>query len=472
MQITNCLTSRPIATHNSKKTVAVSGPVNNANRLISRKSVSSKVIASKSSVKFLAPSSSSFSSLRCKPLRSTETSEALTSVKAEKLGVILLNVGSPNCLEDVKPFLNNIFSDSDFVRLPSCARGFQGQIANFLSGIHSADTTKSFSNLGGSSPLLRLSQDQAASLAKALEAKGHVDAKVYVGMRYWHPFIEETLKQVKADGVTKLVVLPMFPQYSISTTGSVLHSIKDQLSSDSDLKQLPTAVVSRFSTRPAFVKSTADMIEAEIKKFNDLDSTHILFAAQGIPTSYVQNWSDPYPREVVQSVNLVVEELKKRGITNPHAVSYNGVTGPIQYLNPSTQDTIRKLRNDGAFGILAVPISFVTENVNTMNELDGEYREIAEHATVQEWFRTPALGTYAPFIEDLADAVIEAAASAGSVSDIKLEGAQDVSMGQLVNSSLKSWEGQVFLTVSVLTMMYYWIKIGRALAPAFQNLID
>eukprot|EP00877_Chromochloris_zofingiensis_P010780 jgi/Chrzof1/5956/Cz16g21260.t1_FC[v5.2] len=326
--------------------------------------------------------------------------------QADKYGVLLLNLGGPECLDDVQPFLYNLFADPDIIRLPASLRGLQPLLATIIATLRAPKSAEGYKAIGGGSPLRRITDQQASALAKSLKAKG-LDVDVYVAMRYWHPYTEEALQHIVRDGVTKLVILPLYPQFSISTSGSSLRLLEQIFKRDAVLRNLKHTVIPSWYQRPGYVGAMADLIETELAKLPNPPQVNIFFSAHGVPKSYVEEAGDPYKEEMEECVALIMNELQRRGNTNPHVLAYQSRVGPVEWLKPYTDVTIRQLGEQGVESLLAVPISFVSEHIETLEEIDMEYRELALESGIKHWGRVPALNTNAAFINDLADAVLE-----------------------------------------------------------------
>mmetsp|Transcript_4605 Transcript_4605/g.7242 ORF Transcript_4605/g.7242 Transcript_4605/m.7242 type:complete len:571 (+) Transcript_4605:210-1922(+) len=329
----------------------------------------------------------------------------------EKVGILLLNLGGPEELDDVQPFLYNLFADPDIIRLPAAVRFLQSPLAALLSNSRAPKSRKAYESIGGGSPLRRITDEQAQALKQSLAAKGQA-AEVYVGMRYWKPFTEDATEQIKADGITQLVVLPLYPQFSISTSGSSLRLLEQIFSEDEYLQmQMKHTVIPSWYQRPGYVQAMADLIKGELNKpgseFDSPDEPIIFFSAHGVPVSYVEDAGDPYKQEMEECVALIVAQLGRMGVHNEHVLAYQSRVGPIEWLKPYTDDIIRELGAKKTKAMVAVPISFVSEHIETLEEMDMEYRELAEESGVQQWGRVPALDTNPVFIDDLADAVVE-----------------------------------------------------------------
>ena len=332
--------------------------------------------------------------------------------KDDVVGVLLLNLGGPETLDDVQPFLYNLFADPDIIRLPGVLQFLQSPLAALLSNSRAPKSREAYESIGGGSPLRRITDEQANALQSALVAKGLKNAKCYVGMRYWKPFTEEAVEQIKADGVTKLVILPLYPQFSISTSGSSLRLLEQIFGEDEYLAtRMSHTVIPSWYERPGYVQAMADLIKAELNRpdgqFDSPDEPIVFFSAHGVPVSYVETAGDPYKEEMEECVALIMARLKEMGVQNEHVLAYQSRVGPVEWLKPYTDDVIRELGEKKTKAMVAVPISFVSEHIETLEEIDMEYRELAEESGVEQWGRVPALDTSPVFIDDLADAVVE-----------------------------------------------------------------
>ncbi|AQK71812.1 Ferrochelatase [Zea mays] len=343
----------------------------------------------------------------------------------EKIGVLLLNLGGPETLDDVQPFLFNLFADPDIIRLPRLFRFLQKPLAKFISEVRAPKSKEGYASIGGGSPLRQITDAQAEALREALHGKD-VPANVYVGMRYWHPFTEEAIEQIKRDGITKLVVLPLYPQFSISTSGSSLRLLESIFREDEYLVNMQHTVIPSWYQREGYIKAMATLIENELTKFQEPQKVMIFFSAHGVPLAYVEEAGDPYKAEMEECIDLIMEELEKRGITNPCILAYQSRVGPVEWLKPYTDETIIELGQKGVKSLLAVPISFVSEHIETLEEIDVEYKELALESGIKHWGRVPALGCEPTFISDLADAVIESLPYVGAMAVSNLEARQSL----------------------------------------------
>lgn len=321
-----------------------------------------------------------------------------------RVGVLLLNLGGPERLEDVRPFLYNLFADPEIIRLPF--PWMQRPLAWWISTSRAKKSQENYRLIGGGSPLRRITEEQAQALEATLQQRG-CDAAVYIGMRYWHPFTEEAIAQIKRDRPERLVILPLYPQFSISTSGSSFRLLEQIWESDPDLAPIDYTVIPSWYDRPGYLRAMADLITQALSQFSNPDQVHVFFSAHGVPVSYVKEAGDPYQQEIEDCTRLIMKTLNR---PNPYTLAYQSRVGPIEWLQPYTEDALQELAEQGVNDLVVVPISFVSEHIETLQEIDMEYREIAETAGIEHFHRVPALNTHSLFIDDLADLVIEAMA--------------------------------------------------------------
>ncbi len=320
-----------------------------------------------------------------------------------RLGVLLLNLGGPEQLSDVRPFLFNLFSDPEIIRIPIAA--LQKPLAWIISTSRAKKSQANYQKIGGGSPLRRITEEQARALEAGLRSQGE-DAKVYIGMRYWHPFTEDALTQIKQDGIEQLVILPLYPQFSISTSGSSFRLIEKIWSENPHLKPAQYTVVADWYKEPGYLQAMTELIAAQIDKCPHPDEAHVFFSAHGVPVSYIKEAGDPYQAEIEDCTKLIMQTLGRK---NDHSLAYQSKVGPVEWLQPYTEDAIVGLASKGVGELVVVPISFVSEHIETLEEIDIEYREIAEEAGVHVFNRVPALDTNPIFIQTLVDIVLAAA---------------------------------------------------------------
>jgi ferrochelatase len=326
------------------------------------------------------------------------------------LGVLLFNLGGPERLDDVRPFLYNLFSDPEIIRLP--VRALQKPLAWLIAATRSRKSAGYYAQIGGGSPLRRITDEQAAALREELQRRG-LAARVYLGMRYWHPFTAEALEQITRDGITELVVLPLYPQFSLSTTGSSLKELIALLNRRGGLRHIRRRYITRWHTHEHYVRALAGQIAEEINKFPDPDPrrVHLLFSAHSVPQSYIAE-GDPYLRHTQETVRLVSAAL---GDVSPAHLSFQSKVGPVKWLEPSTAEKLRELGAAGARQVLAIPVSFVSDHIETLYELDILYRKVAAEIGIPAYRRVPALNCAPSFIRALAELVCERVAASSAL---------------------------------------------------------
>jgi ferrochelatase len=319
-----------------------------------------------------------------------------------KIGVLLFNLGGPETLADVRPFLFNLFSDPEILRLP--IRAMRKPLAWLISTARHKKSSGYYAQIGGGSPLRRITEEQAAALRKELARRG-VEANVYIGMRYWRPGAEEAIDQILGDGVDELVLLPLYPQFSVSTTGSSLKDFDALTDKRNGLQRIRRHYIRQWHTHKTYIEALTRQIAGEIEKFPDPDPRHVhlLFSAHSVPQSYIEN-GDPYLQHTIETVRLVSEKL---GCLSPVHLSFQSKVGPVKWLEPSTDAKLRELASHGVEQALAIPISFVSDHIETLYELDILYKKLADEIGIKTYRRVPALNCDPTFINALADLVCE-----------------------------------------------------------------
>ncbi|HBB35316.1 MAG TPA: ferrochelatase [Cyanobacteria bacterium UBA8803] len=318
------------------------------------------------------------------------------------VGVLLLNLGGPETLEDVRPFLFNLFSDPEIIRLRFS--WLQSPLAWFISTMRAKKSQENYRQIGGGSPLRYITEAQAQALQEQLQQRG-TDAKVYVAMRYWHPFTEEAIARIKRDRIEQLVIFPLYPQFSISTSGSSFRLLEQLWQEDPTLERIEHTVIPSWYDQPGYLQAMAQLIAQELDQFAHPDDVHIFFSAHGVPLSYVTEAGDPYQQEIEDCTALIMKTLNR---PNPHTLAYQSRVGPVEWIKPYTEEAIPELAAQGVKDLLVVPISFVSEHIETLQEIDIEYRELAEEAGIENFQRVPALNTHPVFIDSLATLVVDA----------------------------------------------------------------
>ena len=321
-----------------------------------------------------------------------------------RVGILLLNLGGPERIQDVGPFLCNLFADPEIIRLPNPI--LQKPLAWLISTLRSSKSQKAYRSIGGGSPLRRITEQQARELQSLLRQRG-VDATSYVAMRYWHPFTESAVADIKADGIDEVVVLPLYPHFSISTSGSSFRELQRLRQMDERFEALPLRCIRSWYDHPGYVRSMAELIAEQVLASDDVQKAHIFFSAHGVPKSYVEDAGDPYQQEIQACTALIMAEVEAIvGHSNPHTLAYQSRVGPVEWLKPYTEEALEELGKAKTQDLVVVPISFVSEHIETLEEIDIEYRELATESGVVNFRRVRALDTYPPFIAGLADLVV------------------------------------------------------------------
>ena len=320
------------------------------------------------------------------------------------VGVLLLNLGGPERIRDVGPFLYNLFADPEIIRLPIPV--LQKPLAWLISTLRSRKSQEAYRSIGGGSPLRRITERQAHELQNTLRQRG-IQATTYVAMRYWHPFTKSAVADLKADGVDEVVVLPLYPHFSISTSGSSFRELQRLRQLDPAFNDIPLRCIRSWFDHPGYISAMVELITSQVRACSEPQSAHIFFSAHGVPKSYVEEAGDPYQREIEACSMLIMKELERQlGHGNPHTLAYQSRVGPVEWLKPYTNEALEKLGRSGTRDLVVVPISFVSEHIETLEEIDIEYRGIAAEAGISHFRRVPALDIHPPFIEGLADLVI------------------------------------------------------------------
>ncbi len=315
-----------------------------------------------------------------------------------KPGVLLFNLGGPERLSDVKPFLYRLFSDPEIVRVKWTP--LRKALAYAIATVRHKTSQGYYRQIGGGSPLRRLTEEQARALSEALKSRGR-DVQTFVGMCTWHPFLDEAVADVQRSDIDHLVILPLFPQYSVTTTGSGFAALRRLLGQVPGSKKIDIQWIRSWADQPTYIESFAKTIRRELQNFADPTKVHILFSAHSIPERYVRE-GDPYLEETKKTVELVMDRLERR---NPYQLSFQSKIGPVKWLEPFTSDVMTALGKQGIHDVLVVPISFVSEHIETLYELDILFQKIAQDAGIQNFRRVPALNSDPTFIQALAEIV-------------------------------------------------------------------
>jgi len=312
--------------------------------------------------------------------------------------ILLINLGGPDSLDSVRPFLCNLFSDPDIM---GQNRLLLKPLAWFISRKRSPAVQKYYTLIGGKSPLLELTRQQGDALNKALVPHGRF--KVFVAMRYWHPMIEEVVKEILTSPVQQVIVLPLYPHYSATTTGSSLNEFNrvwQRLETD----KITVSPIREWCDHPAYIRAMCDTVQqcADSHKL-ELRDIAVVFSAHGIPLKFIEQ-GDPYARQIERSVGLIAGQLGLRG--NYH-LCYQSRVGRLEWLGPSTEELLKELAAKKVRDIMLVPISFVSDHLETLYEMDILYREKAIEYGIPNFYRAPALNNSPFLIEALKELVLQ-----------------------------------------------------------------
>lgn len=330
----------------------------------------------------------------------------------QKIGVVLLNLGGPDSLEAVEPFLFNLFSDPDIIDFPGSFL-FRKRLAKLISTRRGPRVIEQYKEIGGKSPLKEHTLRQAQLLEQKLNEK--ISARVYAAMRYWKPSTDDALDAIERDGIKRVVLLPLYPQFSKATTTSSFTEWERRLK-DRDL-DIEYSLVEQYFDHPTYIDAFVERIRQGLERFPEKirREVNILFSAHGTPMKLVRQ-GDPYSDQIVKTVKAI---LARGGFTQPHSLCYQSKVGPMKWLTPSTPDTIAELAAKGVKHMLLVPVAFTSDHLETLFELGIEYRRQAKERGVEQYEVMEGLNDSPKFIQALAELVFETL----GVGDQRAEGA-------------------------------------------------
>ena len=313
-----------------------------------------------------------------------------------KKAIILFNLGGPDKIENVEPFLFNLFNDPAILDLPTFLRY---PLAKLISNRRAPVAKKIYEELGGSSPILKLTKEQSSALEiKLNQTQTEDEYKCFIVMRCWNPRAIDVIKKVRLFVPDEVVLMPLYPQYSAATSGSSIKEWRDVCKKNKyDIK---TSTICCYPTDQNFINAHTKEI---IKKIKDLKNFKLIFSAHGLPEKNIKN-GDPYQWQVEQSVKKIVESLNDENLD--WILSYQSRVGPLKWIGPSTEDIIIENSKIGKH-IVLVPIAFVSEHSETLVELDIEYKEIADANGCKNYTRVPALGVNEDFIKAMSELIIK-----------------------------------------------------------------
>jgi ferrochelatase len=309
-----------------------------------------------------------------------------------KLGVVLFQLGGPDSLDAIEPFLYNLFSDPDIIDFPF-ARIARQPLARLISTTRARHVRHHYAEIGGCSPILEFTQRQARALEA--ELRQDFDARVVVAMRYWHPFTAEAIRELQAHAPEEVVLLPLYPQYSRTTTGSSLNEWQRRFHPNGWAPKVQA--VTEFHEDPGYIDAVVESIHEALAGFDDpgrLDDIDMVFSAHSLPVSIVEA-GDPYQRQIERTVDLVWRQGHWPGRRH---LCYQSKVGASKWLQPSMHATLKRLAEQGSRRVLVIPISFVSDHVETLHEIDIEHRAQALGLGIREYRMVPGLNDAPRFV--------------------------------------------------------------------------
>jgi protoporphyrin/coproporphyrin ferrochelatase len=314
-----------------------------------------------------------------------------------RVGIVLFQLGGPDTLEAIEPFLYNLFCDPDIIDFPFARLG-RKPLAKLISTTRARKVQHHYSVIGGGSPIRRFTEQQARALETRLNDSG-IDARCFVAMRYWHPFTAEAAAQLRAAGCDEVVLLPLYPHYSSTTTGSSLNEWNRHYRGE-----LPVHTVEAFYRNDLYLEALVEKIEDCLARFANPARPEIVFSAHSVPVSVIER-GDPYQRQIQETVELL---MQRGGWTNRYRLCYQSKVGASKWLQPSLHRTLRDLAAEKVREVCIVPISFVSDHVETLGEIDHEAREEATELGIEKFEMTSGLNDSPMFIAALAELVTSA----------------------------------------------------------------
>ena len=321
----------------------------------------------------------------------------------KRVGIVLFQLGGPDSLEAVEPFLLNLFLDPDIIPLGLFGL-LRRPIAKLISSRRSIPVAQRYAEIGRKSPIGALTERQRVRLVEAVSP--YIDPLAVVAMRYWHPFTAEAVVALrKAGPLDEIVLLPLYPHYSYATTLSSLKEwarVANQANWGPSTGRAPERTIGNFHDHPLYIQALVQRIGSVLRQFPDSSRIHLVFSAHGLPMSLVEK-GDPYPKQIETTVGLVNELGAKKyaGWPQTHLLCYQSRVGPAKWLQPPLTGTIERLGHEGVKEMLVAPISFVTEHIETLHEINIEAREESEKVGVERFRMMPALGDSPLFIAAL-----------------------------------------------------------------------
>jgi len=321
-----------------------------------------------------------------------------------RVGVVLFQLGGPDTLAAIEPFLFNLFCDPDIIDFPFARIG-RKPLAKLISTTRARKVQHHYATIGGGSPIRRFTERQAQALEAELTSQG-LDVRCFVAMRYWHPFTHEAIAQVAAADCDEVVLLPLYPQYSSTTTGSSLNEWRRLFSSD-----VPVHNVGAFYRHPIYLDAVIEKVEEALARFPVPERAELVFSAHSVPMSVIAK-GDPYQRQIEETVRLLME---RAGWRNRHRLCYQSKVGASKWLQPSLHHTLRELAAEKAREVCIVPVAFVSDHVETLGEINHEAREEAKRLGITQFEMSAGLNDSQKFISALGELVLQALSEAAHI---------------------------------------------------------
>lgn len=323
-------------------------------------------------------------------------------------GIVMLNLGGPETLDDVEPFLLKLFEDREIIQLP-----FQNILGPFIAKRRVPKVRELYRHMGGGSPIKRWTEEQGRGMCERLDrlSPETTPHTFYVAFRYSAPFADDALAAMKRDGVKRAIAFTQYPHYSCATTGSSLNDLWRAVERTGMQGAFDWSIIDRWPTHPGFIESMTESVRAGLATWSDdeRDDVVLLFSAHSLPLKVV-NRGDPYPAEMGATVH---EVLRRLSVPNRHLLAYQSEVGPVSWLGPSTERVIHNLAEKRHRNVLVIPIAFTSDHIETLSEIDREYGALAQSLGITNFRRAPALNGSATFKDALA-AIVSAHIDAGT----------------------------------------------------------
>lgn len=319
-----------------------------------------------------------------------------------KIAILLANMGGPDSLDAVEPYLVEIFSDPDIIDIP-LPEILRKPLVRWLAKKRAPKSRGIYEKLGGQTPLLKITEQQADALEQTLNNGSEHRFEVFPAMRYWHPFMEEVWQKVVQQNFDKIIVLSMYPFYSTTTSGSIQNELQ-RLTKKYNIAQEKVQFIDRFGTHPLFNKSMVELLKENLAQVSSDEPQHVLFSAHSIPMKRINN-GDPYFDEVKNAVDTLRAYFPEEQVK--FYLSFQSKLGPVEWLSPATDNKIEELASQGIKRLFVFPLGFVADNSETVYEIGMLYRDLAREKGIEEYFRIEALNVRPSFIEALKQIVLE-----------------------------------------------------------------